>query len=520
MVHRLRLICRAKRAARILGAALVVAVLLAIVPSGFLGRPHGISPDTMTYTNSPNIYADFFGDRGPSHIRTPGLALFLYIVSLGDIPRPDTIKFMSCGPDPGLSENCDAFTAKLPTDTIVLRGGPMLFAYSKHTDMLLHRAVTVARLLTLVSFGVLLAVMARRLRLLPAAACVAVALHSYLNEYTLGFQDVLQTEILFPAVFFLYVAAMLEFIVTRRAAWMYAATAVAIFSFLVRPAFIYVPVLHLAAAVYIAIRSREVYSAAGSIALVGVTFVWFVLLAPTQFFIYADEWSSQLRTAVISDQSTVDCVSDPESKLILGAYLNSIKDDTRFPIDPDNPGNYFRRYYDLAGSWKINLAWHPIYREPGIGALVEAGGALPDSAIRRMLAAAQKCNFWRNVSYSLFNVEFMVGLRTVDGSPYDSIRHYFFQSPIVFAVCAPIIIIALFSAFRRRDDWCLFLVGMPLLIYSGTVVVVALKQGAESRYSFVVEPLFVLSATAALATILVPLLGKFRSIQWRSFFGR
>jgi hypothetical protein len=502
MVERVHWTFRAKQAAKILGAAVVLAVLWTIVPSGFLGRPHGISPDTITYTNAPSLHADFFGAPGFVTDRMPGMGLFLYIVTLGDIPRPDLIRQFTCDPSLGPSESCDAFVAKLPAETVTVRGGTQVYAFTKQTDMQLGRAVTAARLLTLISFGVLLAVLARRLGFLLAAFCVGVVLHSYLNQYTIGFQDILQTEILSTAVLLLYIGTMLEYIATRHAAWLYVATTLAIFAFFVRPAFIYIPILHLAAALFIAIRYRDAYAAASSIALVGITFVWFVLWSPTQFFGYANQWSNQLRTAVISDQSTIDCISDPESKLILSAYLQSVKGDTRFPVDPDKPENYFRRYYDLAGSWKINLSWHPIYREPGIGALVDPGSSvLPNSAIRSMLAAAQKCNFWRNLSYSLFNVEFMVGLRTVHGAPYDTIRHYFFQSPIVFAICAPIIVVALFGALWRRDGWCLFLIGMPLLIYFGTVLVVALQQGGEDRYSFVVELLFVLSAAGAVAAI-------------------
>lgn len=469
-----------------------------IVPADFLEQAYDISPDTMTYTNAPSLYAAFFGAPDFDTLRTPGFALFLYTVSLGDFPRPDVIQIARCDSmRDKASDLCNL--KKAPGDTVVSREGNVAHGYTKRTDTLFRRAVTVARLLALFSFGALIAGLARRMGFVAAAASVAFMVYFYLGPEGVSFEYVLQTEILFPAVFFLYVAAMLEYIATRRAAWLYAATLLTIFAFLVRPAYVYVPIVHAAIFLFIAVKRRAPYVAAGNAVLLGLTCAWFFLWAPTQFFNKADDWSAQLRTAVLSDQATVDCITEPKNKLILSAWLRSIENDTRFPAGKLN--DELRRYYDLAGlSWKINLPEHPIYRERGIAALAGQNGAMPTLTIRSMLLAAAHCNFGRNVAYSLFNVALMLGI--VGDAPYErAVPHFFFWTPIIFFVCCPLIFAAIAIALGRRDGWHLFALGMPSLIYFGTVAIVALKQGGEARYSFPVEPLFVLSAAISFAVV-------------------
>ncbi len=486
---------------KLLGLCAVMVALSTLLPPRFLSRPYAISHDTLSYTDVPGLSAGIGLSNFSSTLRTPGYSLFFALVSLGEIPRPDAIAYTYCGDSHlGNFETCEAVAAKAQGG-VTVRADPVVYEFSQRTGELFQRTITASRILALLSLAFLLFSAAQVMGILPAGLCTAVVLHYYINDDTIAYQDILQTESLFPSVFFLYIGCMLQYIRSGRGGWLYPATLLAIYAFLVRPVFIYVPIVHIVAALLIAVWRGSWLATAVNAAVVAVMFGWFIFWSPVEFFSSADEVGDLQRTAVISSQSTVDCVTDPNEKVLLGAYLESIKDKSKVPLDEARPENYFKRYYDfaMAGVYHLEVKAHPIYQEPGIAKILNKRGDIPDELMGRTLASARSCNFWRNMEFSIFNVEFMLGLKSVQW-PFAP-PHYFFQSPLLSYVCISVIVVGLSIAAFRRHVWWLFLVGMPLLIYFMAIAIIALKQGGESRYSFIVEPLFVLSAVASFFAI-------------------
>ncbi len=221
-----------------------------------------------------------------------------------------------------------------------------------------------------------------------------------------------------------------------------------------------------------------------------------------------------MRTAVLSDAKTVECVKDQRSKAILAAYIKSIYDPSTAEM------NYIQRYYALAsrGVFALEQPDHPIYKQPEVQAVFKGKfpeldvprmrngkkSGLPPVEIQQMLDAAQKCNAWRNAEYMLLSTEMMLGLTPVL-TPF--VARTFFKSPYAFYLSSLIIASAVLLLLWRRKHALPIIMAMCVGIYLSMVFVVALKQGGEDRYTDTVEPMFVLGvaiASAVLCSELMP----------------
>lgn len=465
-------------------------VIFLILPAHFLTSPFAMSYDSFTYTNEPGLSQGVNPNNFADYLRTPGYPLFLALTSFGRLPHPDAIVLAPCG-DAG--SPCDTEAAKLGTEvTVALK--PFVFGFSQRTRADLQHSIFAARVLFLLSLAALYLCLTDRIGSLFSVVTLA-AIVSFMDLAETRFLDVAATECLFPTLLFLYLATVLRFIKSHAKTWVLIATVLALGCFLVRPAMLYVPIGHLAMVIVLAWRRRSWSLATLSGAATAVTIAWILLWSPVHFFSDAAFQSSLLRTAVLSDASTADCIADPSERRLLSLYLASIADKTHSPATAG--ANYVRRYFDfgLANSYRIWMPDHPIYRQPGIAQLLD-DGQLPVPLINRMLASAFRCNLARNVEYTAYNTAMMLGLTPVI-TPHAP--HYFFKSIWVLPVSLALLLSAGLLAFRRSDSAAFIAITVPVLFYFGTIAIVALKQGGEARYSRVVEPLFVLSVAIAVS---------------------
>jgi len=254
-------------------------------------------------------------------------------------------------------------------------------------------------------------------------------------------------------------------------------------------------------------------------------FSWLFWWSPVTYFSATSYENDLLRTAVISDQATIDCVSDPSEKALLTAYLRSINGATSAKRSDGVERYYVQRYFDfaLANSYRIdNFAVadslgiagkeHPIYQEPG---LALRDGQIPTELIHRMLRSAKACNVGKTIEFTAIKLAMMLGL-TPDLSPVHAPR-FFFRSPWVFVESVLLILSAMGVAIVNRDGWRLGAISISPAIYFGTILIVAFEQGGEARYSYIVEPLFVFSAAVSASYLIEKWLTRGRH---HSLFGR
>ena len=482
---------------RALGTSLGVAFILVIMftfllPSKFLTNKFYLSHDTITYTTEQGLSNGFGLGNFASSLRLPGYPLFFLLTTLGKLPHPGAIAQTLCGTSVwGANGSCEAAALKLHSD-VTVQMDPVVYGYSAATALLFQRTIEISRGLFVLSIVMLFVAISRRLATIPSAISVLVIVYFlFFYEFNPS-MDTLETESLFPAITLFYLSAFLQYLRSRHIVWLGIATALIVYAFFVRPAYLYMPVLHFIATTFAAISYKKWQPFALSAAVIVPAFVWCFLYSPIQFFSLASHNAALLRTAVLADPSTVDCVADPAQRSLLEALVNSNNDALKSVMKYPASANYVERYYALARGnlYRIDLKAHPIYRQPGIDRILW-NGSIPDGLISGMLASAGQCDRLRNFVYSALNFAMMTGLTPV---LVPAAQHFFFQSPCIFWISATCILLVIVWSFAARDGWWLFLSAMPSALYFGTIVVVAFEQGGEARYSFVVEPLYVLSA--------------------------
>lgn len=462
-----------------------------LLPSHFLTNKFQLFVDTESYTNVQGLSNGFGLSNFSSYLRSPGYPLFLFFTSLGKIPHPNTIAYVLCGNSVwGANISCDTASSKLTSDiTVRMDPNPVVFGYSAATARLFQRTIEISRILFILSTVTLFIAISRDLGGIPSAVCVLTIVY-FLFFKDQRSMDVLGTESLFPTIFFFYFSTFLEYLRSRRLIWLCTATALIIYAFFVRPAYIYMPVLHLVATIVTAINYKKWQHFILSTAMMAAAFVWLLLYSPVLFFSVGSHDAALLRTAVLADQGTVDCVANPAERALLQAYVNTNEDALKSAGIDSAATNYVQRYYALGNVYRIYLKTDPIYRQPSIEHIL-INGSIPDGLISGMLDSAAHCDGWRNFIFSAINFAMMTGLTPVL-TPFAP--HYFFQSPYVFWLSATCILLVIAWSLAANNGRWLFLSAMPSALYFGTIVVVALEQGGEARYYSAVEPLYVLSA--------------------------
>ena len=135
--------------------------------------------------------------------------------------------------------------------------------------------------------------------------------------------EVVMTECLFPALLFLYAAAAMASLSFRSIIWPLLASALVFYIFSVKPSLIYIVAIQTVpfGVARRAALSMDCDGRQGSLIL---GFGWFLLLSPTTYLSEANSLSEALRVAVLSDETTVACIPDADSKVIIQAYMYSL----------------------------------------------------------------------------------------------------------------------------------------------------------------------------------------------------
>src|SRR5262249_34367420 len=128
---------------------------------------------------------------------------------------------------------------------------------------------------------------------------------------------------LFPGLLFLYAASAMVSLSARTIVWPVLGSALVVYIFLVKPSLIYIAIIQLALLAWIAWRRRSIRAGAIAAAPFVLGLAWFLLFSPTSYFSEADQKSEALRVAVLSDEMTVSCIPDADSKTIVRAYIHS-----------------------------------------------------------------------------------------------------------------------------------------------------------------------------------------------------
>jgi len=287
------------------------------------------------------------------------------------------------------------------------------------------------------------------------------------------------------------------YLVNFKARWLMLASVTAVLCFFVRPVFLYLIIIHSAFLLWIAVVRRTPWTLA-AIGIMGAPVIWLFVLSPVIFFSVANFQSAALRTAILSDVKTVECVEPHDSKTILAAYLRSIYTPSLEKMD------YLNRYYAfaIANSYRLNKSNHPIYDEPEMRSFDRP---LSSTDINRMLQAAEKCNFWRNIDYIVFATKGVLGLSPVQAPQIE--RHFFKYSYALYLALAAIGLSIFLLILQRRYAFA-FMISFCTAVYFSMILIVALKQGGESRYIDVVEPVFVLAIAMACSALCQELLRR------------
>jgi hypothetical protein len=479
-------------------AVLLITLPLAFLPSDFFSRRVVIGHDTHTYTNVPGITKGLSLANFSSVLRTPGFSLFLFLTTQGEIPNPNAIIFKHCGQSI-FREGADCAQANAENDDFVtVTHWPFIYSFTKRSEWLFQRTIVITKALLLLSCILLYWALSGWIN--PILSCFSVLFVFYfipLDPYPSRL-DVLQTECLYPTLFFLYLASLMMHIRGGRFRWLVFSSCIAATIFLVRPAFLYVPVIHLLFVVYF-IFAREALS--GSLIgglIVASSIVWVFLFSPVDFFSIANHSSQLLRTAMFSDQRTVECVKDEDIKALLAAYINSINTEPTIREQAANIRNDVDRYYvfALANIYRLNLPNHPIYKDGTISPLLNGSGLLPADKIERLAHQASRCNLRRQTEFFILISKMTLGLTPVL-TPHAP--RNFFNHELAFYVSFLMIVLALIVQIYQRRYWMSVLISLPVSFYFLMLFIVSAKQGGEARYMSVVEPLYVLGTAMAVS---------------------
>jgi hypothetical protein len=465
---------------------------------GFFSRGSMISNDTRTYVNTPGLAAGFSLSNFESEIRTPGLSLFLAAATLGKLPRLNAVIRVRC--DESIFEKgppCDQIIAPEPDD-IAVRKPPVVFFYSRATARQFQQVITSAKILLIASFAALYFAMTMWLDPILAAA-VGAALWRLSVPTAPSELEVVMTECLFPALLFLYAAAAMASLSFRSIIWPLLASALVFFIFIVKPSLIYIVAIQIVLLAWLGWQ-RTLWAAivAGVPLLLG--FGWFLLFSPTNYLSETNSLSEALRVAILSDETTVACLPDADSKVIIRAYMYSAYFSPRMP-PLDTIHNDVDRYFALgqANAYRLELPLHPIYSDPSIKPYLTKEGLLSSNKIRGAMHEAMACNWRRDLKFAALISQMVLGLLP-PSTP--SISQRFFFAPYFFWLSIATLFAALFLTILQGDIRRTAIIIGLAAIHVFYVVVVAFKQGGESRYIMVTEPAFALAFLFAAAFLL------------------
>lgn len=480
---------------------LVAFLSISLLRSDFIKKPFSISHDTFTYTNLPGIAAGLSLSNFSSPTRTPGYSLFLAIVTWGELPKPDAIKYSFCEATVYTTEaeDCSNIRAKSQAGTTV-RKGPLLYQFSPTTDRLLQRAISVSRALFVASFIWLFWSLSFLLHPILALS-VVLALWIILYPDIQSILDVVMTESLFPTVLFFYVGCMAMYFAKGKGIWLLLASSLAAYSFLIRPSLLYLPVAHLLFILHAFFWRRSITATLFSGGILIAPVVWALFFSQLQFFDVANFGSQSLRMAMFADQNTIDCVKGEELKTVFKAYVRSMHEDPVIKQHLPSVHTDIDRYYLFGATNMYRLEWvnHPIYQEAEIKPFLNSGGLLPYPFMLRMIDASSRCNLWRNINFSILTTKMILGLTPVLTV---WVPRNFFNYPHAFLFSATAIVLALGLLWRSSRHGLFMLIILSVTAYFCTVFIVAAKQGGEGRYTDIVEPIFIFAAGVACAVLI------------------
>jgi hypothetical protein len=509
LVNRLRWSCL---------ATLLVVLSVALLRADFFNKPFFIGHDTESYTNVPGISEGASLANFSSDMRTPGYSLFFFLATLGEIPHRDAVRRTACG-DSVWGDRPDCEEVMAGSDDTVVRIPPFVYSFSKRVEGLLQRAIVASRVVFVLSIIFLFWALSYWINPILSLLSVLLFVWAYVSP-SRNILDVLHTESLYPALLFVYLSCMALYFIKGRGFWLVLASAVAVFTYLVRPAFLYLPAIHVLFLVYFAFFRKALASSSIGALVVVSPIIWVFWFSPVDFYSINHQLTRLMRAAMFSDQQTVDCVKDHDAKTVLSAYMGSIYAEPSLKAQAASLRNDIDRYYafSLANIHRLNLPNHPIYKDPSIKPLLDgASGLLPNELVDRMARAAGRCNVWRDAQFFILTTRMMLGLTPVL-TPHAP--RYFFKTRYTFYVSALMIALALMMLCHMRRYRAAVLIALPVAIYFVMVFIVAFTQGGEARYTITVEPLYVLSVAIACSLIFQALLAYIVPFARARFGGR
>ncbi len=483
-------------------AALAAVIAILVFHDGFFARDYGTSNDTFHYADAPGWAAGYSLSNFSSD-RTPGLGLFMAAATLGKLPKPNAVTRIRCGDsifEKGLP--CDQIGAP-EADNVALRKAKVLFFYSRTTAHQFQQVITSAKILLIASFAALYFAMTMWLDPISAAA-VGAALWRLCVPTAPSELEVVMTECLFPALLLLYAATAMASLSFRSVFWPLLASALVFYIFIVKPSLIYIVVIQIVLLAFVGWqRSFRAATVAAIPLLLG--FGWFVMLSPTSYLSEANQLSEALRVAILSDELTVACIPDADSKTIVRAYMYSAYFSPGAPPFNDIH-NDVERYYALgqANAYRLYLPRHPIYSDPSIRPFLTSEGLLNSGKLSQALHEAAACNWRRDLKFAALISQMVLGLLP---SPTPAIFQRLFFAPYFFWLSVATLCAALSLAILRGDMGRLAIIAGLAAIHVLYVAVVAFKQGGESRYIMVTEPAFALAFLFAAAFLVETMLG-------------
>jgi hypothetical protein len=482
-----------RRLAGFLVFALAISIL--VMRSGFFSPDFAVSNDTPSYVNLPGLDAGLSISNFGSRFRPPGFGLFLGASTFGGLPRDKAMVHVDCG-DSVLSQDpaCDQ-TPKDRND-IVLRTGQAIFIVPAETARQFRQVVTSAKLLLIASFVALYFAMTIWLDPLLSATVCAVLWYWTVPTGQSEF-DVIMTECLFPSLLLFYGAIAMKSLSSRSVVWPLLSSVLVFYIFLVKPSLGYLFAIQFdLLLVWAGCRGSLRMAIVASMPLL-IGFCWFFLFSPNIYLKRAQTESKALRVAILSDEKTVACIPDEESRIIIRAYIHSAYSMAGLSAS-DNLHNDVQRYVSLgeANVYRLVLLKHPIYSDPTIKPFLESRGRLRADITNRAMQEATTCNRARDLKFAILISQAVFGLLP---SPSPIISQRFFFAPYIFWLSIAILFGALFITFLRGDINRSAIIIGAVTIHVLYVVVVAFKQGGESRYIFATEPVFALGFLFAAA---------------------
>lgn len=503
---------RSDRASRYLGViALLALILLLASQTGFFSPGYRISHDTASYVGVPGYSEGLSLSNFADRLRLPGLSLFVAAATGGALPHRNAITYQICGNSVlGDQPPCDKVVAP-SADLVLFRHDPVVYFFSQQTAADFQRVISAAKLLLIVSFAALYFAMA--LWINPLLAVLAtIALWTISVPSGPSELEIVMTECLFPSLLFLYAATVMMSLYYHGYLWPTLGSFLALYIFFVRPSLIYIDALQVALLLWLLPWRRAWIKCSIPLLPMLAGFIWFFVFSPTFFFAEAGGDSEALRVAILSDESTIDCVQDPELKPLIGAYIYSAYNAPGVLGKWAAVHNDIDRYmlFGFGNVYRFNFPQNPIYSDPVVKPYLGPNGLLPSAVMGRAVAAAAACNRARDANFFVLVTKMVFGL-TQPLTPH--VPRRFFATERAFYISFWVLCAAIALALARGDLARTIIIAGLVVIHVLNVCIVGLKQGGESRYTFVTEPLYVaafLFAAAYLLNSVVDLFALFR----------